>query len=350
MKFIHCADLHLDSKLESNLPAEKAKLRKNELLTAFSDMLDFASQNGVKAIIIAGDMFDTGRISAKTKEFVKGRIENHKDIEFLILTGNHDENNFLTEETPENVFIFSNENKQIRFGNICVTGLSQQGISAYQSLALNPDDVNIVVMHGQEARTVENETVCIPELQNKNIDYLALGHIHSYKCARLDLRGEYCYSGCLEGRGFDECGIKGFVLLEVEDKVEHSFIAFAKRTIYEIEVPLDGVNRFCEIESAVDEATKNISADSLLKVVLTGSIYEGLNTDIEFIQSRLKERFFFVKVEDKTRIYISPEEYMNDISLKGEFIRLVMKSKLDDEEKNSIIAVGLRALRGEEIL
>ena len=50
-----------------------------------------------------------------------------------------------------------------------------------------------------------------------NIDYLALGHIHSYKCHKLDKRGVYCYSGCLEGRGFDECGDKGFVLLETEE-------------------------------------------------------------------------------------------------------------------------------------
>ncbi len=353
MKLIHCADLHLDSKMESNLSADKAKLRKNEILSTFSDMLDFASQNEVKAIIIAGDMFDTGRISVKTKEFVKSRIEAHSNITFLVLTGNHDENNFLTdlEDKPQNLFVFSKENKSFRFDNICITGLIQENASIYQSLALHPEDINIVVMHGQESRTAEAETVCLPLLQNKNIDYLALGHIHSYKCARLDSRGEYCYSGCLEGRGFDECGSKGFVLIETEEnKVNHRFIAFAKRTVYEIEVPLDGLNSFSQIENAVDKATKDISSDSLVKVVLTGNIPEGLNTDTEFILSRLSEKFFFAKIADKTRIQISPEDYMNDISLKGEFIRLVRKAKLDEEEKNNIIAAGLRALRGEEIL
>ena len=54
-------------------------------------------------------------------------------------------------------------------------------------------------------------------LKNKNIDYLALGHIHGYKEAPLDGRGKYCYPGCLEGRGFDECGKKGFVLLNIEN-------------------------------------------------------------------------------------------------------------------------------------
>ena len=343
MKIIHCGDLHLDSKMESNLPADKAKIRKNEILGTFSDMLDYGADKGVSAVIIAGDMFDTGRISAKTKDFVKSRIEAHKDITFLLLTGNHDENNFLVEDKPDNVFVFSKENNQMRFGNILITGLMQDWGGIYQSLSLDPDDINIVVMHGQESRSAERETVCLPELQNKNIDYLALGHIHSYKCSKLDFRGEYCYCGCLEGRGFDECGNKGFVLLDIEDKIEHQFIKFAKRSIFEISVPIDSLTSFAQIENAVNDAVKDISPDSLVKVILTGSIPESLNTDTDFIRSRLNEKFFFAKITDKTRIFISPEEYLHDISLKGEFIRLVMKSKLQDDEKNSIIATGLRA-------
>ena len=75
-------------------------------------------------------------------------------------------------------------------------------------------------MHGQESDTDAKdkaEIINLKQLKNKNIDYLALGHIHTYKQSKLDNRGTYCYSGCLEGRGFDECGEKGFVLLNIED-------------------------------------------------------------------------------------------------------------------------------------
>jgi exonuclease SbcD len=51
----------------------------------------------------------------------------------------------------------------------------------------------------------KTEVISLKELKNKAIDYLALGHIHSYKMEQLDSRGVYCYPGCLEGRGFDEC-------------------------------------------------------------------------------------------------------------------------------------------------
>ena len=46
---------------------------------------------------------------------------------------------------------------------------------------------------------------------------------------------------------------------------------------------------------------------------------------------------------------IDPEDYKNDISLKGEFIRLVLASDTSEEEKATMIRTGLQALTGEEI-
>ncbi|MBQ5892812.1 MAG: hypothetical protein IIW78_01010 [Clostridia bacterium] len=63
----------------------------------------------------------------------------------------------------------------------------------------------------------------------------------------------------------------------------------------------------------------------------------------------LAERFYFAKLADETRLLIRPEDYRNDISLKGEFVRRVMASSLTETEKERIIACGFRALSGEEI-
>jgi hypothetical protein len=46
---------------------------------------------------------------------------------------------------------------------------------------------------------------------------------------------------------------------------------------------------------------------------------------------------------------IRPEDYSHDISLKGEFVRRVMASDLSVEEKEEILACGIRALSGEEL-
>ena len=56
MKIIHTADIHLDSKMESNLPAAASKKRRSELLLSFIEMVDYAIKNEVTAIIIAGDL------------------------------------------------------------------------------------------------------------------------------------------------------------------------------------------------------------------------------------------------------------------------------------------------------
>ena len=60
MKLIHCADLHLDSRMESGLPPEKARERRMELLHTFTKMVDMAAEDGVEAILLCGDLFDAG--------------------------------------------------------------------------------------------------------------------------------------------------------------------------------------------------------------------------------------------------------------------------------------------------
>lgn len=70
-------------------------------------------------------------------------------------------------------------------------------------------------MHGQIRDTSGKDKINVSKLRNKNIDYLALGHIHTFTSIKIDDRGTGVYSGCLEGRGFDECEDKGFVELTI---------------------------------------------------------------------------------------------------------------------------------------
>ena len=85
MKIIHCADLHLDSKLSANLDKNKAKERRNELLSTFIRMTEFAEENGVKAVLIAGDMFDTAVVSLAARRAVYDVIKTRSNIDFSII-------------------------------------------------------------------------------------------------------------------------------------------------------------------------------------------------------------------------------------------------------------------------
>ena len=275
MKIIHCSDLHLDSKMETNLDKEKARERKNEILITFERMVNYAKENEVKVIIIAGDLFDKKTITIKAKNTVKNAIISNPEIDFVYLKGNHDEAGFLDEdeELPQNLKTFNSYNwTTYEYEDITISGIefgSVENYEIYNSLILEKNKTNIVVMHGQESEIDvkdKAEIINLKALKNKNIDYLALGHIHTYKKGKLDNRGIYCYSGCLEGRGFDECGEKGFVLLELKnDKIKTKFIPFSSRTLYEVNVDLTGITENKDIENKIKEELKDIPKTSLVK-------------------------------------------------------------------------------------
>lgn len=351
MKLIHCADLHLDSPMESNLPAAKARERRNEILKTFADLIECADRNGASAILIAGDLFDSDRATRKTEQYVLDLIESHQNLYFFYLSGNHDAGSrFAAEDTrPQNLLTFGEGWTKYDFGDVFIAGSEHPDP---ETLELPEDRLNIVLLHGQkrEKGTAEGDVIPFQKYKNRNIDYMALGHLHAYQEAALDSRGIACYAGCLEGRGFDECGQKGYVLLETErNTVRHSFVPFAKRQLHEAECDITGCSSQLEVENRIQEATGKIPQKDLVKVVLTGSRPAELLLDLPRTEQMLSECFYFSKLSDRTSLLIHPEDYSHDISLKGEFVRRVMKSDLSIEEQKRVITCGFRALAGEEL-
>lgn len=352
MKLIHCADLHLDSPMEANLSAEKAKERKAEILATFSKMVRLAAEGGVAAILIAGDLFDSDHITKRTERYVLDLMASYPELAFFYLAGNHDKGNALrhAENKPENLYTFDDGWSSYRFGDVTITGSERPDPD---TLMLEEGDLNIVLMHGQErsgkAAPGEN-AIRFSHLKNKHIDYLALGHLHDYRTASLDARALACYSGCLEGRGFDECGQKGYVLLETAGKgITHTFVPMARRTLHTVSCDISGFATQVELEKRVTDAVAHIPSSDLVKVELVGSCPVEQMKDTGHLTSVLTDAFYFAKLNDKSRLLIDPESYRNDVSLKGEFVRRVMASNLKDEEKERVIACGFRALSGEEV-
>lgn len=194
------------------------------------------------------------------------------------------------------------------------------------------------------------DIIHLGRFKNKNIDYAALGHIHEHRVLRLDARGVAAYSGCLEGRGFDECGTKGYVLLEVEGgRVSHRFVPFATRTLHTVECDVTGFTSELDAEQRMLASVADIAAKDMVKVILTGARSAEAMLDLSHLRGVLAEKFYFAKVKDETRLSINAADYAHDISLKGEFVRRVMASSLSENEKGRVIACGFRALSGEEL-
>ena len=348
MKFIHCSDIHLDSKMERNLTAAQARERNAEVCATFARMAAFAAQQDVTAVLMAGDLFDTQRATAQTVGFVLDTIRNAPNVDFLYLRGNHDVSAFAGWDLPENFKTFGDGWTYHRYGEVVIAGIEQE--PAYDALNLPEDTVNIVTLHGQISTQPGEELIALPLLKRKNIDYLALGHIHSYQTGKLDDRGTWCYCGCLEGRGFDELGAKGFVLIDVENqRVSHEFVPFARRTLEEVAVDITDLVTVSQILAAAEVACEGIPAENLVKLTLTGTYTLETQKDLQFLKKMLEGRFWFLKIKDESRLKIEKESYEHDLSLKGEFIRLVMASNRPEEEKERMILCGIRALSGEEV-
>lgn len=366
MKIIHCADIHLDSKMQSNLDRDKAKERKNELLMTFNRMIAYGEDQGVEAILIAGDLFDTRNISATARKNVQNAILSHPKMDFFYLKGNHDSDGFLENwnSLPENLHLFGERWKSYMVnpaGNVVITGIElspDNSGSIYHSLVLDADKVNLVMLHGQETTTKSKdraETIRIRDLKGKNIDYLALGHVHAYKKEPLDSRGVYCYPGCLEGRGFDECGSHGFVLLDIDEGkklVKSQFIPFATRCLYTVPVDVSGCQDTMQILQRVTEELNGQAYDakSLIKIVLTGQVDVECEKNIPYLLQSLQEDYYFLKIYDETKLSVDYEAFRYDESLKGEFVRMLQNdASLTEEERSTIIRFGIQALAGEEL-
>lgn len=368
MKIIHCADLHLDSKMTANLPADKAKERRAELLLSFRRMMQLCDDIRAEAIIIAGDLFDTSNVLAGTKSVVLDEINKRPEVTFFYLKGNHDNDNFLSslESIPENIMLFSDEWKYYSLSDdkgkkVVIGGIELNDVNtgfAADTLILSPDDINIITLHGQEQEHKANNKAAIIPLRNyknKNIDYMALGHIHSYKNEQLDARGRYAYSGCLEGRGFDECGEKGVVVLDINTEtgdIYTEFVKMSERVIHTVYVDISSAKTNLDVEGLITDALEDtgVTKKDMAKIVLTGAVDIDFEINILYLEQIYRDCCFFVKLSDETKPYVDYTSFVNDASLKGEFVRLVeSQENLTDEEKGEIIKLGIKALSANSL-
>lgn len=360
MKIIHCADVHLDSALTTHLSRGMAENRRNEILHTFRRMLSYADGCDADAVIIAGDLFDTETVSAHTVRTVLSEIRRYPHMEVFCLGGNHDRgvNVWGGFELPENLKLFGREWTYYRLGKVVIAGVCPDAEGCgriYDELELDESDINIVTLHGQVRDymgAADENTILTDRLKGRGIDYLALGHVHEYTLKRLDARAVYCYPGCLEGRGFDECGEHGFVALDIEGQSVHTeFVPFAGRRLFEVEVDVTGASDTAQAADLIQRTlgAENVKASDMVRILLTGVVDAESEINTDYLAGQLEDTYYYVRVKDRTKLSADRLVYAKEESLKGEFVRTVMASDMSDEDKGAVIQMGMRALAGEEL-
>ena len=350
MRIIHCADIHLDSSLNTHLTIKQATIRKNEILNTFYRMTVFAKENDVKNVLIAGDLCDEESVTKSTIDLLFSFIKETSNIDYFYVPGNHDEKCYgLLEDKPDNFYVFTKKWQTAKYQDITISStILHDGM--YEELpVLSKDKYNIVMLHGDISNRNDANYIHLDLLRNRNIHYLALGHIHSYMQNKLDYTGVYAYSGCLEGRGFDELGPKGFVVIDTETK-KYNFHQLTNREVIEQEINLSDTTSEVAALKKIENEINLIDKDNIFRLILKGDINYNYDNLEERLHSLYSNKFFYFETKIFLHEKIDIENLKKGVSLKSEFFKIVDEDKnTSKEDKEEIYNLAMNLFNGEEI-
>lgn len=240
MRILHLADVHLDTAFTGRSPAIRSRLRQ-ATREAFRAAVQLALDERVHAVLIAGDLFDSDRLSFETERFLVAELKRLLDagIAVVYCTGNHDPGSISTTRRaipwPSGIHLMDSAEPQVveicdrdghPVGSVTAAG-HETGVEERDLAATYPDPGSgphanlprVAMLHTQVtgSRTAERHhryaPAALDTLTGAGYDYWALGHIH-----QREVLSEFpgvCYPGNLQGRSPRETGPKGAVLVEV---------------------------------------------------------------------------------------------------------------------------------------
>lgn len=363
MRIIHAADFHLDSPFDGLSP-EQAVARRAEQRQILERLGDLARSSQADLILLPGDLLDSDHVYQETVEALS-RTLGQLGVPVFIAPGNHDyytnRSPYAINQWPDNVHIFrSGEIEAVELPelNTVVYGAAftsdGRGDSLLSGFSVPQDDrIHLMVLHADvDARQGSRYCpVSTDDIATSGLDYLALGHIHS--CSGVQMAGSvpWAYSGCPEGRGFDELGVKGVLCGEVEHgKADLRFIPLCQRQYQIVELSVTAED---DVSSIANKAMFHAAPNDLVRFILTGES-DSNGIDLNALQQRCTNGFYSVTFRDRTQISRDLWARMNEENLTGLFLRC-MQEKLNaakDEDEAAMIQkatrFGLAALEHRE--
>ncbi len=273
-RFLHAADLHLDSPLrglEADAPAERIRDATRQALV---NLVELALTERVAFVLLAGDLYDGDWRDWRTGQFLVQQLARLKreGIRVISISGNHDAEQVLTKTLPlPDILIRSNKPDTVLLDGlqVAIHGQSFATRAVTDNLALSyPPPVagwfNIGLLHTACGSTAhENYAPCTPgDLVSRGYDYWALGHVHE---RRVVQRSPWIvFPGNIQGRHINEPGDKGASLVTVTDgkvtAVEHK--------------PLD-VLRWLRLDVDVTGAADEDAVHNRIRLMLGAAVTEA---------------------------------------------------------------------------
>lgn len=231
-RFIHAADIHLDSPLRGleSYPDAPVEQIRGAARRAFDNLVSLAIEEGAAFVLLAGDLFDGDWKDYNTGLYFTHRMGRLREagIRVFLVSGNHDAASSLTRalSLPDNVTLFSHKKPETRTLDdlgVAIHGQSFAGRSVTEDLSrAYPQALsglcNIGLLHTSLTGRPGHEPYapCTLEgLASKGYDYWALGHVHQREV--LHTNPWVVFSGNIQGRHIHEAGAKGCQLVTIED-------------------------------------------------------------------------------------------------------------------------------------
>ena len=346
MKFIHIADMHFDCPFTNLSDRENfGEIRRLEQRKVFKQIINYIKENNIEYFFIAGDLYEQQYIKKTTIEYINNLFKEIPNTKIYITPGNHDPfiknsfyNNFLWNN---NVHIFGSNVQIIKNNEVDIYGygfddyyLKEEKIDNIN--IENKEKINILITHGtlDGASLEEKEYNSIPrrKLEEKEFDYIALGHIHKTNYSPNE---NIIYPGSTVSIGFDELGKHGIVEGEIiNKKLNLKFIPIETTEFEELEINLTEIISKEELIEKINEI--NSEENKLYKIILIGKRNFEINTH-ELYKYNLNEKI--IKIKDKTKPNYDLEKLANETTLKGLFAAEILEklNKCQTEEERKII-------------
>lgn len=387
MRFVHVADVHLDTSFSGRSPAVRRRLREASR-DAFRRAVDLAIREDVHALLIAGDLFDGDRLSFETERFLLDqvhRLETHH-ITVVYATGNHDPGSQATGprqlDWPSNVHVaFDDTPKRIRIDGSdglpvgYVTAIGHETDRETRDLSRlmpRPDGElpEVALLHTQVHSTpgAEDHHAYAPSelsyLIRAGYDYWALGHVHIRQ--ELSLDPPIVYAGSLIGRRHTDTGARGALLVDVGDRdaAALSFRPVAPVRWDTISVDhledatsLDRLERLVESawRSARDEEANGTAVEWMVRVQLVGPcpLWRDLSAqeNVRILEHELTDMLGVLDVSviaDRVHPLVPVEEHRVRGDVLGASLRLAEAIRRGETRLDGLDPAALAGVAGDD--
>jgi len=381
IKFIHTADLHLDTPFKglSHWNTELASFLKNAVFDAFHNIIDRCLSEDVDFLLISGDIFDSdsGSLAAQLKFTSELKRLSEKNIPVYFICGNHDPLNawLPSIQLPGNTYRFgAHEVQQILHEKEGKPVVSLHGISypdkvvtenlTSQYILSGPmAPLSIALLHGTLGNPGPHEQYApfkIEEITSKGFDYWALGHIHQNNVIREE-DPAIVYPGNPQGRDFGETGVKGCYLVELQEnnRPNISFIPTQLVRFEELSIDLSGEVAVDRLYDKIMEAVQSVGGHDdnmsyFLRITFTGrtALHQQLRVQGEteqliklFNEGQLgRKAFTWI---DKIIVHTRPDTDFEKLARGNEFIADLRDSFVNLDQQTPVLEEKIQSL-GEQ--